>query len=56
MGRGEVWGGHFAKLSHAPAPAGLSLALFPNYPDTRPIRPAGLQKDRYRGTGGTKEV
>ena len=28
-----------AKLSQAPAPAGLSLALFPNYPATRPDRP-----------------
>ena len=28
-----------AKLSQAPAPAGLSLALFPNYPATRPGRP-----------------
>ena len=26
-----------AKLSQAPAPAGLSLALFPNYPATRPV-------------------
>ena len=25
-----------AKLSQAPAPAGLSLAVFPNYPATRP--------------------
>ena len=29
----------FAKLSQAPAPAGLSLALFSNYPATRPDRP-----------------
>ena len=28
-----------AKLSQAQAPAGLSLALFPNYPATRPGRP-----------------
>ena len=28
-----------AKLSQAPATAGLSLALFPNYPATRPGRP-----------------
>ena len=27
---------HIAKLSQAPAPAGLSIALFPNYPATRP--------------------
>ena len=30
---------NFAKLSQAPAPAGLSIALFPNYPATRPSRP-----------------
>ena len=29
----------FAKLSQATAPAGLSKALFPNYPATRPDRP-----------------
>ena len=29
----------FAKLSQAPAPVGLTLALFPNYPATRPTRP-----------------
>ena len=28
-----------AKHSQAPAPAGLSIALFPNYPATRPTRP-----------------
>ena len=30
---------NIAKLSQAPAPTGLSLALFPNYPATRPGRP-----------------
>ena len=30
---------HIAKLSQAPATAELSLALFPNYPATRPGRP-----------------
>ena len=35
----------FAKLSQAPAPAGLSLALFPNYPatPTDPTEPTGLE-------------
>ena len=28
-----------AKLSQVPASAGLSIALFPNYPATRPTRP-----------------
>ena len=34
-----------AKLSQAPAPAGLSLALFPNYPATRPDRPDPTRPD-----------
>ena len=48
-----------AKLSQAPAPAGLSLALFPNYPATRPD-PTGKVNfwaiDHFFGLYGTRDA
>ena len=39
---------NFAKLNQAPAPGGLSLTLFPNYPATRP-NPANPTRPTRQG-------